>query len=77
MRSQYSASSMKWVVTSTVTPRSTMALMCDQNSRRVSGIDAGGRLVEKQHRRLVHDRAGERQPLLEAQRQLLALFVPR
>ena len=37
MRSQYSASSRKCVVTITVTPRSTMALMCDQNSRRVSG----------------------------------------
>src|SRR6188768_916370 len=37
MRSQYSASSMKWVVTSTVTPRSTTPLMCVQNSRRVSG----------------------------------------
>ena len=37
MRSQYSASSMKWVVTITVTPFSTMLLMCSQNSRRVMG----------------------------------------
>ena len=33
-------------------------------------IDARGRLVEEQHRRVVHDGAGERQPLLEAERQL-------
>src|ERR1019366_4839126 len=36
-RSQYSASSMKCVVTMTVTPRSASALMRDQNSRRASG----------------------------------------
>ena len=75
MRSQYSASSRKWVVTITVTPRSTMALMCDQNSRRVERIDARGRLVEEQHRRVVHDRAGQGQPLLEAQRQLAGVAV--
>src|SRR3569833_775410 len=36
-RSQYSASSMKWVVTSTVTPARASALMRSQNSRRASG----------------------------------------
>ena len=33
-------------------------------------VDAGGRLVEEQDARLVHDRAGEREPLLVAERQL-------
>ena len=66
---------MKWVVTSTVTPFSTRPLICVQNSRRVIGIDAGGRLVEEQHLRLVHDRAGERQPLLQAERQILGRHV--
>ena len=37
MRSQYSASSMKWVVTITVTPCSASAVMRRQNSRRASG----------------------------------------
>ena len=37
MRSQYSASSIKWVVTITVTPFSTILLICSQNSRRVMG----------------------------------------
>ena len=37
-------------------------------------IDAGGRLVEKQHRRLVHHRAGQGQPLLEPQRQLAGVL---
>ena len=36
-RSQYSASSMKWVVTSTVTPWSARLLIWVQNSRRASG----------------------------------------
>lgn len=35
--SQYSASSMKWVVTSTATPFWVIALMCFQNSRLVRG----------------------------------------
>ena len=38
-------------------------------------VDARGRLVEKQHRRVVHDRAGQGQPLLEAQRQLAGVDV--
>ncbi len=37
MRSQYSASSMKWVVTRMVTPLRTSPLMWVQNSRRVRG----------------------------------------
>src|SRR5260221_169079 len=37
MRSQYSASSMKWVVTMTVTPLSTNPLICNQNCRLVIG----------------------------------------
>ena len=40
-------------------------------------VDAGGGLVQEQHRRLVHDRAGQRQPLLEAQRQLVRRWFRR
>ena len=38
-------------------------------------VDAGGRLVEKQHVRLVHDRAGQREPLLEPQWQRAGVVV--
>ena len=38
-------------------------------------VDAGGRFVEKQHRRLVHDRAGQGEPLLEAERQRAGVDV--
>jgi len=38
-------------------------------------VDAGGRLVEDQHLRLVNDRDSERQPLTDAERQVLCALV--
>ena len=38
-------------------------------------VHAGGRLVEEQHRRVVHDRAGQGQALLETQRQLAGVAI--
>ena len=63
------------MVTITVTPRSTMALICDQNSRRRQRIHAGSRLVQEKHRRIVHDGTGQGEALLEAERQLAGARV--
>jgi hypothetical protein len=38
-------------------------------------VDPRGRLVEDQHLRLVHNRDGERQPLADAERQVLGELV--
>ncbi|MNT20537.1 hypothetical protein D3C72_1558490 [compost metagenome] len=35
------------------------------------GIDAGGRFIEKQNIRLVHQGAGQRQPLFKSERQFV------
>ena len=69
-RSQYSASSMKCVVTSTVTPASASALMRRQNSRRASGSTPEVGSSRNRYLGLVHQRAGEREPLLEAEREI-------
>ena len=74
MRSQYSASSRKCVVTITVTPCSTMALMCDQNSRRVSGSTPEVGSSRNSTAGSCITGAGQRQPLLEAQRQLAGIL---
>lgn len=39
------------------------------------GIDAGGRFVEEKHFRFVEHGTGKRQPLLEAERQVLGRHV--
>lgn len=38
-------------------------------------VDSRGRLVEDQHLRPVHDRDGEREPLADAERQILGALV--
>ena len=65
-RSQYSASSMKCVVTMTVTPSSGERRDAPPEFAPRQRIGAAGRLVEKQDLRLVHQRGGHRQPLLVA-----------
>ena len=51
-----------------------MPLMCNQNSRRVS-VDAGSRFVEEQDIRFVHQRAGQRRALFEAERQRVRRLI--
>jgi hypothetical protein len=71
-RSQYSASSMKCVVTITVTPCPASALMRDQNSRRASGSTPEVGSSRNRISRLVHQRAGQREALLVTERQVAA-----
>jgi hypothetical protein len=61
MRSQYSASSMKWVVTMIVTPF--RARRSRQNARRAM-VDAAGRLVEEEDVGFVQQARRHRQSLL-------------
>ena len=69
-RSQYSASSMKCVVTSTVTPAFRQRIDALPEFAPGQRIDAGGGFVEKQDVRFVHQRTGQRQTLLVAERQV-------
>ena len=76
MRSQRSASFMKWVDRKIVTPSSReRSISVRQNASRAIGIDARGRLVENENGRLVQHRDRELQPLLDAERQALGLGV--
>ena len=70
MRSQRSASFMKWVEMKIVTP-SWRDSSISSSQKLVAGhrIDARGRLVEDQHLRLVDHRHGQRQALAHAERQ--------
>ena len=72
MRSQYSASSMKCVVTITVTPRFGQRRDAPPELAPRQRIGAAGGLVQKQNLRLVQQRRGHRQPLLEAAGQMAA-----
>ena len=72
MRSQYSASSMKCVVTITVTPLLGQRRDPPPEFAARQRIGAAGRLVEKQDFRLVQQCGGHRQPLLVAAGQLAA-----
>ena len=72
MRSQYSASSMKWVVTMTVTPRFGQGGDAPPELAARQRIGAAGRLVEEQDLGLVQQGGGHRQALLEAAGQLAA-----
>ena len=54
------------MVTSTVTPRRDRSSIRSQNSPARQRIDAAGRLVEKDDRRLVQDRAAQREALAPA-----------
>ena len=71
-RSQYSASSMKCVVTITVTPCSASPVIRRQNSRRASGSAPLVGSSRNSDVRLVQQRRGHRQPLLESAGQLAA-----
>ena len=72
MRSQYSASTMKWVVTITVTPCLRQGGDPPPELAAGQGIGAAGRLVEEQDVRLVQQRGGHGQALLVAARKLAA-----
>ena len=76
MRSQRSASFMKWVERKIVTPFSRES--CDQQfpeSVPRDRVDAGGRLVEDQHLGFMNDGDRQREPLPDAQRQALGQGV--
>ena len=70
MRSHsWSASSMLWVVKTTVWPLSWRLSTISQRPIRLCGIEAGGGLVEKQDGGPVEHRAGDHQPLRQASRE--------
>ena len=76
IRSQRSASFMKWVETKIVTPwLRDRSISSSQNAVARQRIDAGGRLVEDQHLRLVDDRDRKRKPLANAERQIRGALV--
>ena len=76
IRSHRSASFMKWVEMKIVTCLSPREVD-EQLPELVAGdrVDAGGRLVEDQHLRVVDDRHRQREPLPHAQRDRLGQVV--
>ena len=78
MRSQRSASFMKWVEMKMVTP-SLPGQIDHQLPEQVARdrIDAGSRFVENQQFRLMHHRHRQREPLAHAQRQAVGQAVQR
>ena len=60
------ASPRSWVAITTLMPRAPTARMMSSTALVAAGIEARGRLVEKQHCRIARERAGQRQPLLLA-----------
>ena len=70
-----SASSSRWVVRKTVTPRSRRPSIRSCTSRDATGIETGGRLVEEDDRRIAEQRACERDALAEPLREAAAEIV--
>ena len=63
-----SASSRYCVVSSTVVPSATSVRMTSHMRSAAGGVEAGGRLVEEQHRRVRHQAGGEVEPATHAAR---------
>ena len=74
--SQRSASSMTWLLTTSVVPvRGELAEVAPELDTQ-GGVDAHGRLVEEEDGRLVDQRAGQRQPAAHAAREVERRGVP-
>ena len=56
------------MVSSTVVPSATSSSITPHRSLRLLRVEAGGRLVEEQHRRAVDERGGEVEPPAHAAR---------
>ena len=61
-----SASSSVWVVSSTVVPAATRRLDRLEQRRAAAGVEAGGGLVEEEHRRADHERGRQVEPAAHA-----------
>ena len=69
------ASSMSWVVMTTVVPPALSSATFSHRNSRAAGSRPGGRLVEEQHRRRVHEGPGDHHALDLAAREVVGPAV--